>query len=483
MIRVRGLVIIVAAVAIAALAGTLLIRHNNRTAKNQIRLVVATRDIPPGTRLESDCLRLQTWPASSLPQGGVKHLKALSGQIAKDFIYKGEPIYKARLFLDKIPKFPKPQKPNRSDPAMRAVSLSIDSSSGLSGIIKPGDKVDVIVRDSFDNQDIARRVLSGVMVMDVEKTGTSSRSKRVAQQLVTLRVNSEQAGILALFKTQSLKLAKGNGTDLPDAEVEAVLFSAETGPETRAGITRKEQERMMEWDRQMDQGKRAVTISLSDLDGVCGFLRPGNRVDVMAVSFSGNISTEGSESGAKGTLLKTAKAAQIILQDLEVLEVQFLSGSESDFLIAGEKKAAGGSSTRAGNNYRSGAKGKGGIKKAKGARQHTQIGQVTLLASPRMAEKLVAACNSQYSIKLIVRNQSDREVIRTQGQKLVDVFWNNRKHYHSVEYLYGATEWGMTFDEDEIKAKRSSGKKSASTRTNESAGIGPRPQSAPGKEM
>ncbi len=442
MIKARGIVIIIAAVAVAALAGNLLTRQNKGRTKDHVQLVIAARDIPPGTRLEPHDMRVQQWPESALPKETFDDPTELAGRVANEYIYCGEPVTGSRLSDSFIPVLPKaPQRVGPSDTGMRIASLEVDPVSGLAGMLKPGDRVDVIAKDSLNrgkNSQVARCILSNVTVMDVGTPQITGKSSRTSKIMVTFNLNPEQARVLALFRSSPLTLSRLTPTEgRPAPGLDAVVFSLENGPDTRAGIAQKDRKRIQGWDRRMDKGRRAMTLSFKDDDGICGFLRPGNRVDVMGISFAGNISSQGSMPGAKATLLNTSKTARIILQNLEILEVQSLTGSpESDMPGSSDKKAAmGNDGTRA-----------SGSSRQTGSKKGSVIGQVTFLVSPAVAEKLVTIYNSQY-IKLIVRNSKDQGIVKTRGEKLTDMFWKD-KQYYTVEYYYGSKEWGMTFDQE-----------------------------------
>ncbi len=444
MIKVRGIVIIIAAVAVAALAGNLLTRQSKGPSGRHVKLVVAARDIPAGTRIEAHHMQLQQWPESARPKDTFDGLKDLEGRVANEYIYTGEPITGSRLSAPGTPTTPEPiEWLGPSDTGMRIASLEVDPVSGLAGMLKPGDLVDVIAKDSLsqgNTRQVARCILSSVTVMDVGTPQSTGKSSRASKIIVTFNLNPEQARILALFRSSPLTLSRLTPTGgRPAPELDAVVFSLENGPDTRSGIAQKDQERIQGWDLRMDKGRRAMTLSFKDDDGICGFLRPGNRVDVMGISFAGNISSQGDQPGAKATLLNTSKTARIILQNLEILEVQSLTGTpESDMPGSSDKKAAMGTGNAGGSK----------ISRQAGSKKGSVIGQVTFLVSPDVAEKLVTIYNSQY-IKLIVRNSKDQGIVHTRGEKLTDMFWKD-KQYYTVEYYYGSKEWGMTFDQEDF---------------------------------
>jgi pilus assembly protein CpaB len=120
------------------------------------------------------------------------------------------------------------------------------------------------------------------------------------------------------------------------------------------------------------QGMRATAVRVNEVVGVAGFVVPGMHVDVL---ISGN--KPGSNANL-GTLSKT------LLQNIEVLS--------------------------AGQDFKKDAEGK-----------PVAVQVVNLLVTPEQAEQLSLAA-SQTQIQLILRNPLDREVSKTPGAALANLF-------------------------------------------------------------
>ena len=119
-------------------------------------------------------------------------------------------------------------------------------------------------------------------------------------------------------------------------------------------------------------GMRAVAVRVNEVIGVAGFVVPGMRVDIL---ISGN--TPGG-NGNLGTLTKT------LLQNIEVLS--------------------------AGQDFKKDAEGK-----------PVAVQVVNLLVTPEQAEQLSLASN-QTTVQLILRNPLDREISKTPGTALRNLF-------------------------------------------------------------
>jgi pilus assembly protein CpaB len=117
---------------------------------------------------------------------------------------------------------------------------------------------------------------------------------------------------------------------------------------------------------------RAVAVRVNEIAGVAGFVVAGMRVDVL---ISGN-SPGG--NGNLGTLTKT------MAQDIEVLS--------------------------AGQDFKKDAEGK-----------PIAVQVVNLLVTPEQAEQLSLA-SAQTSLQLVLRNRLDRDVAKTPGTALANLF-------------------------------------------------------------
>jgi pilus assembly protein CpaB len=89
------------------------------------------------------------------------------------------------------------------DPGMRAVSIQIDKVKGVSGLVQPGDRVDIIAIPPRNGSELppAATILRGIRVLAVGTTlETSSATPSPEEQssaTVTLEVTPHQADLLA----------------------------------------------------------------------------------------------------------------------------------------------------------------------------------------------------------------------------------------------------------------------------------------------
>lgn len=115
--------------AVVSLAG-----GNTRT------IVVAKQDIAPRTVITGDMLQLTEVPSAAILSGAHAGSELLVGQVASVPILKGEQVLDAKLAADKAPL----GLPYLVPKDRRAMAVEADKVVGAGGLIRPGDRVDVI---------------------------------------------------------------------------------------------------------------------------------------------------------------------------------------------------------------------------------------------------------------------------------------------------------------------------------------------------
>jgi pilus assembly protein CpaB len=167
-------------------------------------IFVAITDIGLGDLLTSQVLKLEQWPKDKVPPGAISRIEDIEGRRARTKLYAGEPILENRL----LGKGASEQGATALIPkGYRVVPVRVDSVSGGSSLILPGDRVDVmvhLVRDpSRDIQEtVTRTILQDIKVfavdnvVDLEKEKDGTRS--INAKTISLLVTPEQAAKLML---------------------------------------------------------------------------------------------------------------------------------------------------------------------------------------------------------------------------------------------------------------------------------------------
>ncbi|HLI13329.1 MAG TPA: Flp pilus assembly protein CpaB [Alphaproteobacteria bacterium] len=164
-------------------------------------VLVAAKDLPMGSFVRPEDLRWQAWPNVELNANylrkGKDDPKALVGAVVRGLIAAGEPVTNGRVI-----------KPGERgflaavlSPGMRAVAVPVTPTSGVGGLIFPGDHVDVILSHSIKvspdpNQPprtASETVLSNLRVVGVDQSTDDKDGKPVLAKTVTFEVTPKQA--------------------------------------------------------------------------------------------------------------------------------------------------------------------------------------------------------------------------------------------------------------------------------------------------
>lgn len=198
----RYSLILVAALVVAA-GATFVVNRALSAARTDNELqtqsvVVAAEDVPEGASLTRESLREEHWPVNTIPEGAFAFIDSAAGRVARVAIYVGEPIIPGRL----APNGTGPGLQAKVTPGKRAMAMKIDDVAGLSGLIQPNSRVDVLVtlRAAQDqNSQVAKLFMENMRVLAVGTVVTSGPDNRpINATTATLEVTPEEAERLAL---------------------------------------------------------------------------------------------------------------------------------------------------------------------------------------------------------------------------------------------------------------------------------------------
>ncbi len=193
-------------------------------------LVVAARNLEPGTEIKPEDLSSQRWPLESVPKGAFFKNKGLIGRVVPNGLLKGEPIMVSKL----APKGAEGGMSAVVSDGMRAVTVKVDDVIGVAGYVKKGDRVDVLATadtGAFNKDPAAKLILQDVEVLAVKKNPEEKEGKKRSgsrrMQVVTLTLKPAQIEPLALASTQGkLLLALRNQSDRIQAKTKGVLLTS-----------------------------------------------------------------------------------------------------------------------------------------------------------------------------------------------------------------------------------------------------------------
>jgi pilus assembly protein CpaB len=175
---------------------------------------VAARPLPRGTLAREEDFAVRSVPSDSVPAGAILDTPdariGLRGSLVRKFLDAGSPVTsqdvlrpRDRGFLASV-----------LAPDSRAIAIKVDAESGVSGLIWPGDYVDVVLTQVVDKADLdkadlahrAHRTLSETVLHNVRilaiQDGPANKERTVSLELAPEQVKkvtvADQLGKLSL---------------------------------------------------------------------------------------------------------------------------------------------------------------------------------------------------------------------------------------------------------------------------------------------
>jgi pilus assembly protein CpaB len=213
------------------------------------QIVVATKDLPLGSLLRAEDVRLQAWPGDALPAGYASSIADVVGRGIITPVRLNEPLLDSKIAA----KDSGGGLPIIIPEGMRALSVRVDEVVGVAGFVLPGTRVDVLLtmpageaQGDEAKGSITRIVLQNIQVLAAGQTiQKDAEGKPQVVQVMTLLVDPAQAERLTLASgVGKIQMALRNMLDVDTARTSGVRStqliqppSASRGP-TRAVVVR-----------------------------------------------------------------------------------------------------------------------------------------------------------------------------------------------------------------------------------------------------
>ena len=205
-----------------------------------VSVAVAAADLPWGTKLAPEMVKTLPYLKESIPPGSFLDTESLKGRVVISPLRQNEPVLECRLAPDSVTvggvsAIVKPGK--------RAIAVKGDKVIGLSGFIRPGNRVDVLVTitNPLNKREITKTVLENILVLatGVEIEENKEGGKPHSVDVYTLEVTPREGEKLSLAATEGkLHFALRNVIDK-----ETVLTNGATVPGILASFSPKKRKR------------------------------------------------------------------------------------------------------------------------------------------------------------------------------------------------------------------------------------------------
>ena len=218
-------------------------------------ILVAGEDLATGTFVKPEHLKWQQWPEEGVNDGymvkGEASEQDLEGAVVRTHLFAGSPITKSRVvhpgergFLAAV-----------LEVGQRAVSVPVDATSGISGLVFPGDTVDVIltfqttVKDDDTDENLTRyfseTLLHDIRVLAIDQAVENVDGMAKVAKTATLEVAPKEAEKVSLaleIGTLSLSLQSLAREEEEEEPIDGVLRPAslvngEAKPEPKRSYT------------------------------------------------------------------------------------------------------------------------------------------------------------------------------------------------------------------------------------------------------
>jgi pilus assembly protein CpaB len=173
-----------------------------------IKVLVAKVPLPTGIFIQEDQLRWQIWPGEEVPETYLTEDRMkpedLYGAVVRRGFTAGEPIVSTRVirpgdrgFLAAVLR-----------PGYRAIAIRVNATSGVSGLVFPGDRIDLILTHSItvrSGEDAIERrasetVLENVRVLAIDQRVDENATEPSVASNFTLEVTPKQAEMVSVVR-------------------------------------------------------------------------------------------------------------------------------------------------------------------------------------------------------------------------------------------------------------------------------------------
>lgn len=194
--------------------------HEQAARAKQIKLTevfIATRPLAYGEELNIEDAALVPWPEETLPEGIFQDAEALfpEDNIEPRIVLRAMEANEPLLAVKITAPGDDAGLTSRLSKGMRAFAISVDVSSGVSGFLRPGDRVDVYWTGSARGKaKVTKLIEAGVRLIAVDQTADKNRQAPVIARTVTVEASPQQVATLAQAQsTGKLSLSLVGATD------------------------------------------------------------------------------------------------------------------------------------------------------------------------------------------------------------------------------------------------------------------------------
>jgi pilus assembly protein CpaB len=209
--QTRTLIVVAVAVVAATVASYGTFRALSRVPERAVEMptkktVLAAKQMPLGTLITRDAVKVVDWPAQTPLQRGFSSIDEVVDRGLITSVVENEPISENKL----SPKEAGAGLAPTIAQGMRAISIRVNEVIGVAGFVLPGSRVDVVVilgnKGLSGGDTFSRVVVSNVPVLTAgtryDQEDARTDAKAIRSSVVTLMVSPVDAERIALAQSQ-----------------------------------------------------------------------------------------------------------------------------------------------------------------------------------------------------------------------------------------------------------------------------------------
>ena len=170
-----------------------------------VDVYVAQRSLKYGEALNSDDFRLVAWPETAIPEGTFVGQGSLYPEGENDLRYVLRAMEKDEAIM--AIKVTEPGEEagitSQLERGMRAFAIKVDAASGVSGFLRPGDRVDVYWtgriqgRNRDDRGEVTKLIDTAIKLIAIDQTSAGDIDAATIARTITVAIRPEQVAALA----------------------------------------------------------------------------------------------------------------------------------------------------------------------------------------------------------------------------------------------------------------------------------------------
>jgi len=164
------------------------------------KVVTAAQDIPANTVITEQMLAVSDIPTDNVLAGAITKLSDVVGKTIQSNIYAGEQIISAKLIA--AGDTTSTTLAYAIKPGMRAITIAVDATTGIAGMITPTNKIDLLGEYDYNGKVYTSIIAEDIKVLAVDavlsSTGKNGDGTTPGYTTLTLEVTPKQAMELSM---------------------------------------------------------------------------------------------------------------------------------------------------------------------------------------------------------------------------------------------------------------------------------------------